>query len=317
MQPTATDALQQHIVVIGRGQIGTPLVSALLAQGHAVTWLSRSAPSAVPVGVTHHALDACDPVAVEVAARGARAVIAAVNPAVYDAAVWARELPPLFRGIALGTRRAGARLVMLDALYAYALDEGPLRPSTREAPTTKKGAVRKQLADLVRAAAADGLRATILRAPDFWGPALSSALLTAEAIAGLRRGKRPMLLGNPDATHAFAHRDDVVDALIRLALADADVEGKVFHAPVIHTSPRALVGHVAQRLGAQVKPVCAPRWLLACVGLFSPSTRGLLEMLPQWEQDYLVDDTDFCARFGVEATTLEAGAAALAGAQTA
>ncbi|MFM2420779.1 MAG: hypothetical protein RL385_5502, partial [Pseudomonadota bacterium] len=119
MQPTATDALQQHIVVIGRGQIGTPLVSALLAQGHAVTWLSRSAPSAVPVGVTHHALDACDPVAVEVAARGARAVIAAVNPAVYDAAVWARELPPLFRGIALGTRRAGARLVMLDALYAY------------------------------------------------------------------------------------------------------------------------------------------------------------------------------------------------------
>jgi nucleoside-diphosphate-sugar epimerase len=314
MQSTsAAVSEKQHIVVIGRGQIGTPLVSALVARGHAVTWLSRSAPSQVPTGATHCAVDACDAAAVEAAARGAHAVIVAVNPPVYDADVWARELPPLFRGITLGTRRAGARLVLLDALYAYALDEGPLRPTTREAPSTKKGVIRKQLADMVRAAEAEGLRATLLRAPDFWGPALSSALLTDDGIRGLRHGKRPMVVGNPDASHAFAHRDDVVDALIRLALADDDVEGKVFHAPVIHVSPRALVRRVAHQLGADVQPMRAPRWLLACVGLFSASTRGMLEMLPQWESDYLVDDSDYCRRFGVAAMTLEAGAAALAG----
>ena len=44
-------------------------------------------------------------------------------------------------------------------------------------------------------------------------------------------------------------------------------------------------------------------------GLFDASARGLVEMLPQWEQPYLVDDSAFCERFRVHATTLEAGVA--------
>lgn len=301
---------KQSMVVVGAGQIGTPLVRRLVAMGHPVTWLSRTRPAEVPAGAVHLAVDARDADAVARATSGARAVIVAVNPATYDATVWARELPPLHAGLIAGVGRSGARLVVLDALYLYETGAGPLRPDTPQRPSTEKGKVRKQLADmLVQAQSAGALRATTLRAPDFWGPGLRGALITDDALAGLRRGKRPLVLGNPDAPHAFAYRDDVVDALITLALADDDVEGQVFHAPVIHVSARALVTALCAALQVDVQPRVAPRWVLRLAGLFDASARGLVEMLPQWEQPYLVDDSAFCERFRVHATTLEAGVA--------
>lgn len=303
----------KHIVVVGAGQIGTPVVKRLVSLGHRVTWLSRTAPDTVPEGAQHQPLDASDSDALARASHGAHAVIAAVNPATYDAKVWADTLPPLHRGLIDGVRRSGARLVLLDALYLYASDEGPLSPRTTQRPSTKKGKIRKHTADMLAEAQTSGMRATTLRAPDFWGPDLSSALLTRDGLQGLRAGKRPMLIGNPDQPHAFAHRDDVVAGLVNLALAGDDVEGLVFHAPVIHVSPRVLVSTVARACGVDsVRPFVAPSWLLRLIGLFSASTNGLVEMLPQWQAPYLVDDRDYRARFGVHATTLEEGAAGLA-----
>jgi len=298
----------EHIVVVGAGQIGTPLVERLVARRHRVTWLSRTRPAHVPAGAEHLSVDIRDADAVAKAASGAYAVIAAVNPATYDAKVWASTLPPMHRGLIDGVARTGARLVVLDALYLYSLGEGPLSPETRQVPDTEKGRIRKSIADmLVDAQRSGSIRAVTLRAPDFWGPDLASALLTKEGIEGISAGKRPLLIGNPDMVHAFAHRDDVVDALITLAFADADVEGRVFHVPVIHVTPRALVNAFAAALGVRLAPRVAPRWMLRLVGLFDPAVGGLVEMLPQWEAPYLVDDSSYTVRFGASAVSLEEG----------
>ena len=87
----------KSVVVVGAGQIGKPLVARLVREGHRVTWLSRTKPVVMPEGVTHRAVDVRDPDAVAAATAGAHAVIAAINPATYDAAVWARELPPIIQ----------------------------------------------------------------------------------------------------------------------------------------------------------------------------------------------------------------------------
>jgi len=302
-----------NIAVIGAGQIGTPVVERLVERGIRVTWISRTRPRTVPAGVEHKSVDATDAHALARAIAGSQAMIAAVNPATYDAKVWRETLPPLQRGLIEAAAKAEVRLVVLDALYLYALDRGPLSPETPALPATKKGQVRKQIADmLTEAQASRGVRATVLRASDFWGPDLSAALLTRDGIAGLKRGKRPFLLGDPDQPHAFSHRDDVVSALVSLALAEADVEGRVFHAPVLHIAPRTLVSTLARALGVRVEPLVTPGWLLRLLGLFSKQMAGLVEMLPQWQAPYLVDDRDYCDRFGVRAVSLDEGIAQLA-----
>jgi nucleoside-diphosphate-sugar epimerase len=307
------DNTQTNIAVIGAGQIGTPVVQRLVERGVQVTWISRTRPRAIPAGVIHKSVDATDAEALARAITGAQAVIAAVNPATYDAQVWRETLPPLQRGLIEAAAKVQVRLVVLDALYAYALDRGPLSPETPELPATQKGQVRKQIADMLAEAQAAGrIRATVLRASDFWGPDLSAALLTREGLAGLKQGKRPFLVGDPDQPHAFSHRDDVVDALVNLALAEADVEGRVFHAPVLHIAPRALVSAISRALGVQVQPIVTPGWLLRVMGLFSKQMGGMVEMLPQWQAPYLVDDRGYCERFGTQAVSLDDGVAQLA-----
>jgi nucleoside-diphosphate-sugar epimerase len=307
------DNPQNTIAVVGAGQIGTPVVERLAERGVRVTWISRTRPRTVPAGVEHKSVDATDAEALARAISGAQALIAAVNPATYDAQVWRDTLPPLQRGLIEAAAQASVRLVVLDALYLYALDRGPLSPETPALPATQKGQVRKQIADmLVEAQAAGRIRATVLRASDFWGPELSAALLTRDGLAGMKRGKRPFLIGDPDQPHAFSHRDDVVNALVNLALAEADVEGRVFHAPVLHIAPRTLVSALSRAFGVQVRPFVTPTWLLRTMGLFSKPMAGLVEMLPQWQAPYWVDDRGYCERFGVQAVSLDKGVAQLA-----
>jgi len=303
----------KRLAVVGAGQIGTPVVERLVSLGAQVTWISRTRPGHVPAGAVHEAVDAADGSDLAEAVRGAEAIIAAVNPATYDAAVWRETLPGLHRGLIDAAARSGARLVLLDALYLYAIDRGPLSPDTQQTPRTEKGKIRKQTADMLAEAQREGrVRATVLRASDFWGPGLSSALFTREGLASLSAGKRPFLIGDPDQPHAFSHRDDVVDALVNLALASDDVEGRVYHAPVVHVTPRDLVAALSGAFGVRVKPFITPAWMLRVIGLFSRTTRGMIEMLPQWQRPYLVDDRAYCERFGASATALTTGAAQLA-----
>jgi nucleoside-diphosphate-sugar epimerase len=304
---------QLHVAVVGAGQIGTPVVERLAELGARVTWISRTRPRALPKGVEHRSVDATDARALAEAIRGAQSLIAAVNPAIYDAQVWRETLPPLHRGLIDAASKVGSRLVVLDALYLYALDRGPLKPETAQAPSTQKGNIRKQVADMLAQAQAEGrVRATVLRASDFWGPGLSAALITRDGLRALKQGKRPFLVGDPDQPHAFSHRDDVVNALVNLALAESDVEGRVFHAPVVHVAPRALLSALTRALGVEARPFVTPAWLLRVLGLFSKQMRGMVEMLPQWQNPYLVDDSAYCERFGVHATSLAEGVAQLA-----
>lgn len=306
----------QRFVVVGAGQIGRPLVAALTAAGASVRWVSRRPPSQIPAGATHHALDASDGAALARVTEGVRAIFVAVNPAEYDARAWQRTLPPILEGVIAAARASRARLVVLENLYMYALDRGPLGPATPEEPSTAKGRVRKQLAERLRAAHAEGLEVVSLRPSDFWGPGLDNAILTDKTVGDLRAGRRPMTLSSGKAVHAFSHRDDVVRTLVHLAVADRDVLGRAWICPSVHIAPRELLQRAAQALGVTVRPRALGRWQLWLAAPFVSGARGVIEMLPQWDAPYLVDDRETRARFGFEPVTVEAGVAALTGTTT-
>lgn len=308
LPPALAAALRgRSYVVVGAGQIGRPLAALLAASGADVRWVSRRAPPQVPTGVSHVPLDASDGAALAKVAAGAHAIFVAVNPAQYDARAWQRALPPILEGVIAAARDSGARLVVLENLYMYALDKGPLGPGTPEAPTTAKGRLRKQLADRLRAAHAQGVEAVALRPSDFWGPGLDFSVLTDKTAREMRAGRRPMTILSGEAVHALSHRDDVVRVLVQLALAERDVLGRAWIAPSVHVAPRELLTLVAARLGVAVRPRPTPRWQLLMVAPFVTSARGLLEMLPQWDRPYLVDDRETRARFGVEPVSIEDG----------
>src|SRR6516165_4549569 len=103
-------------VVFGAGQVGPRLAEALLGAGRRVRIARRSA-APVPEGAELLRGDAMDPAFCAEAARGAAAVYHCMNPP-YSARIWAEVLPRFAENLVQAAGRAGARLVVLDNVYA-------------------------------------------------------------------------------------------------------------------------------------------------------------------------------------------------------
>ena len=130
-------------VVFGVGQVGSQLTDLLLAEGLRVRAVRRSPQT------SHHArlecvrADVYDQAAAIQAAAGATVVYHCMNAPYH---LWPTQLPPLYRHIAAAAQATGARLVVLDNVYAVGAN-GVFDETTPERPCSKKGEIRKTLAD--------------------------------------------------------------------------------------------------------------------------------------------------------------------------
>jgi hypothetical protein len=73
---------------------------------------------------------------------------------------------------------------------------------------------------------------------------------------------------------------------------------------------RALVGRLSAKLGRPINVKGMPRWLLKTAAMFVPLMRELDEMLYQWDEPFVVDDSRFRARFGTAPATVDEAASA-------
>jgi nucleoside-diphosphate-sugar epimerase len=296
-------------VVFGAGQIGPLLAERLLASGKRVRVVRRS-PAPVRVqGIEEVRGDAMDAEFVAEAARGAEAVYHCINSP-YFAKVWAATLPRIQANLVAGAGRAGARLVVLDNLYAYGRTGGrPMSEDTPQAPSSRKGEIRARLHDdLVAAVRRGEVRAAIGRASDFFGPgAWEGSFLGARFWPRVLAGRTGMVLANPDVRHTFHFSRDVAAGLAALGLdPGADGLWMLPCAPAVTT--RDLVARCAAALGRPIPIRRVPRIALAAAGLVVPIVREVREMAYQWEEPFVVDDARFRARFGDLATPLDEAA---------
>ncbi|MDP2311303.1 MAG: NAD-dependent epimerase/dehydratase family protein [Pseudomonadota bacterium] len=292
-------------VVFGAGQVGSGLARTLVARGHTVRVVRRSA--AVVPGVEVVAGDAREPAFVARVTAGAAAVYHCMNPSAYTGAAWEAEFPALGAALIDGAIASGARLVCLDNLYAYGIVEGRRTEETALGATGRKGRVRIAWDATLRTAARErGLRYAAGRAGDFFGPGVGDQSLFSPAmVAGLGAGKAAWLVGDPRAPHAFGYVPDVIAGLA--ALGESDAEG-VFHLPTVEVAPATLVARIAEAMGQVGSSYAIPTWAFTVLAPFVPLLRELRETAYQWDRPFLVDDGKFRARFAGIGTSLEVAA---------
>jgi nucleoside-diphosphate-sugar epimerase len=293
-------------VIFGAGQIGPRLAARLVAKGHRVRVVRRSDEPVGVAGVEVMVGDASDEGFAIRATEGAAAIYHCMNPSAYTGRAWERELPRLGEALIAAAVAHDARLVVLDNLYAYGPVDGRLTEDTPLAAQGRKGAVRVRWAARLDAARESrGLRYTVGKAGDFFGEGADQALVSPDAVRGMRDGKRPIALGDPDAPHAFSYVGDVAEGLAALGEADPDVEGVIFHLPVHEVAPRALFQSLGRVMGVSIAPRRIPRFVLFILSPFVGLFRELLETLYQWDRPFLVDDARFRARFSEVGVSLE------------
>ena len=303
-------------VVFGAGQVGSQLARRLADNGLQVRVARRSRVE-VGDGVEIVAGDAMDPAFATRVTAGAAVVYHCMNPSAYTKEAWTTEFPKFGEALIEAAIANGARLVVLDNLYAYGIaDERRTEESPRGA-TGPKGQVRTAWEERLREAARTrGLRFTVGRAGDFFGPGASEqALFSPAMVAGLRKGKSAWLVGASDAPHAFSFVPDVVAGLEALGAAGDDVEGQIFHLPIVEVAPAELVERLAKAVGSNARSHALPGWALTALAPIVPLFKNLQETLYQWDRPFLASDAKFRARFPEIGSTLDEAVGEMAAGQ--
>lgn len=298
-----------RILVLGAGSIGRLTATRLAAAGHDVDLASRSGSTSVD-GARTVRLDVTDTDATREATAGADAVVNAMNPAKYT--TWDRDWPPMAHSVQSAVEAAGARLVLVGNLYAYGKVGAPMSERTPLRPNGHKGDLRRHMwEDLQAADRAGRLRAVELRASDYYGPGVAngtSYLNDYVVKPAATKGTVRLVLGAPDAPHAWTHLDDIAALAAAVAVCeDDDVWGRPWMVPSESATLREVAEQVAALRGRPAPRVVElPRVARAAMRVV-PFMRELDETRHQFEAPFLVDDAEARARFGLQPVPLEVG----------
>lgn len=291
-------------VLGGNGGTGQAIVAELAARGYEVSSVSRSGGGANGQRVRTMPADLLDRRQAVAACAGADVVVMAAHVPYRQ---WAAALVPMVEHAMAGAELAGARLVMVDNLYAYGAPDGPISEATPESATSRKGALRRRIGELLlEAHRADRLGVTIGRCSDYYGPGGTNSAVYQLGIARALRGKAVRALIDADQPRSFHYLPDAARGFAEL-VARPDADGRVWILPAAPpTTQRELLGLVASAAGAPGKVGRVSKPMLALAGLANPDLRELLELSGQWDRPYTIDASAFEAAFGaVELTPHE------------
>ena len=289
-----------HVVLGATGGTGGALVAELRRRGLRTRAVTRATVD-LPPGTESAIADLADPSAVRAAVEGASVVYHAANPPYQR---WVAEFPTLNAAITDATAAVGAKLVFADNLYLFGPGDGPMRETTPQLATDKKGQLRIRLAaDLLEAHRAGRLRVTIGRSSDYFGPGGRNSSLGEQLFEAAIAGRSVRWLGSADVPHSVSYLPDMAAALVTLGLNEV-ADGRAWHLPITGSpTGREFIASVGRALGRPVKVAPTSAVMVRVAGLFSPLLREIGGIMYQWERPFTSDPSDFEAAFGPAAVT--------------
>jgi nucleoside-diphosphate-sugar epimerase len=227
----------------------------------------------------------------------------------YDIKIWKEQWPKLMRNVIDACKVHGSKLVFFDNVYSYGYVNGVMTEETPFNPTSKKGEVRAKIATmLLDEIKANNIQGMIVRAADFYGPGAKLSLTYSTVTEKLKAKKGSQWLGNPKAIHTFTYTPDAGKTVGMLGNT-ASAYGQTWHAL---TSKDKMTGEqyvkiACELMDAKYSLSALPKFGVRALGLFVPVLREFVEMMYQFENDYIFDSTKFEKAFNVQATSYKEG----------
>jgi nucleoside-diphosphate-sugar epimerase len=291
------------------GAIGTELAKALIKYTSEIRLVSRNP---VKVNDTDELLsaDLLNTADVRKAVEGSSVVYVTVGFQ-YNLDEWKKSWPKFISDVIKACKEHNSKLVFFDNIYMY--DENQLNGMTEETPVnppSKKGKVRTEIADMIMNEVKEGtLTALIARCADFYGPGIKNTSVLTEAVfKPLSKGKKANWFGSVKYKHSFTFTPDAGKATAMLGNTE-DAFNQVWHLP---TAANPLTGKewietIAKEMGVIPKYQAAPKCIVRIIGLFVPIMKEMVEMMYQYDRDYVFDSGKFEKRFNFKPTPYSEG----------
>lgn len=286
------------------GAIGTPLARELTRYTKDIRLVSRN-PVAVNPGDQLFPADLSRSADVFRAIEGSETVYLTVGFP-YSVKVWEANWKPLVRQVISACEEVGSRLVFFDNVYMYDIAAiGDMTEDSPYHPPSRKGVIRAEIARMIQDAASAGrIQGLIARSADFYGPGIQkTSILTEMVFNNLAKGKSAFWLSSLKYRHSFTYTPDAARATAQLGNTP-DAYGQVWHLPTAADpwTGKEWVQHIAEALGVKARSMAIPRWMIRGMGLFDPLMREFVEMMYQYDREYVFRSDKFERRFEWQAT---------------
>jgi len=294
---------QKTALVLGAsGGIGGVISAALLRHGWRVRGMARTIP-ANATGIEWVEGDAMNRADVVRAATGVPVIVHAVNPPGYRN--WDKlVLPMIDNTIAAARAAGGVRIVLPGTIYNFDPANTPVvDATTRQAPRSRKGAIRVALERRLEDAAPE-VPSLILRAGDFFGPGVRSSWF-AEAM--VTPGKRLARIVNParGAGHSWAYLPDLAEAFARLIDAEERLlpfERVQFEG--LYDESGLMLTDAMRRAAERNLPIWRfPWWAMHMLSPFGGLPREAAEIAQYWRHPLRLDNRRLVDLIGSEPRT--------------
>jgi nucleoside-diphosphate-sugar epimerase len=219
----------------------------------------------------------------------------------YQTKFWQARWPSFISSVIEACIEEQCKLVFFDNIYMY--DPEHLNGMTEETPirpVSQKGKVRMEVADrIMKQVEAGNLRALIARSADFYGPGIkNTSVLTEMVINPLSQKKTASWMGAMDFKHSYTYTPDAGRATAILGNSE-DAYNQVWHLP---TAPDPMTGRgwieaIAKELGVSPKYRTLSKSMLRLLGVLIPVMKEMIEMLYQYDRNYVFNSEKFEKRF--------------------
>jgi nucleoside-diphosphate-sugar epimerase len=254
--------------------------------------------------------DLTDPKQTSLAVQGSEVAYLTIGLP-YKAKEWSRLWPVVMNNVIQACSEHNCKLVFFDNVYMYDRDHfARMNENTPIRPTSKKGEVRKNIADrLLNAIEAKEVTGLIARCADYYGPDIErNSMLNETVVANLAKGKAAQWIGPLECKHSFTY---TIDAAVGTAILGNSPEafGEVWHLPTKSQplTAQEWLNSIAGYFGTTPKAQILTPTLATILGIFIPVLKEVKEMMYQYDRDYIFDSSKFEKHFNFQPTSYEEG----------
>jgi nucleoside-diphosphate-sugar epimerase len=253
--------------------------------------------------------DLTDPKQLDEAVKGSEVVYITIAFE-YKLKVWEELWPKFMKNVIDICSRHKSKIVFVDNVYMY--DPKYLSNMTEETPinpVAEKGKVRAEVARLImNAFEKNRVEAIIARAPDFYGPGVTTSMLYQTVYLKLLKNKNPQWLGELDVIHSFIYSKDIGKAVALLGNTP-NAYNQVWHLPTTNQklTNRDWIDLMMKVMNRQKKIQTVPDWMIKALGIFIPILRELQDVGYQFKNDYFFNSSKFCKKFNFTPISPEQG----------
>ncbi|MBN1951071.1 MAG: NAD-dependent epimerase/dehydratase family protein [Bacteroidales bacterium] len=229
----------------------------------------------------------------------------------YSYKVWSSNWPVIMRNVIEACKKHKARLVFFDNVYLYdSLYMDNMTERTPLHPVSKKGQIREMIANMLMTEVERGsLTAVIARSADFYGPGIKQvSVLTETVFKRLAAGGTAFWPVSNRFLHSFTYTPDAGRALALLGNSPKAFND-VWHLPTAADplTGKEWISEIAREMQVVPKSMTGSRFIFKAMGIFDPVMREMVEMLYQYERDYVFNSSKFEEYFNFRPTPYAKG----------